>query len=98
MPRLEIFNIDICITGSDHYNEGDFIVRQELIKKYSLKAKPHKALYSQVVLGRDGDVMGNQEEMLRQWKEMISCGYLMKILMKKLLKLDRGLIDTFQNR
>jgi lysyl-tRNA synthetase class I len=58
LPRLEIFNIDICITGSDHYNEGDFIVRQELIKKYGSKAKPPRTLYSQVVLGRDGDTMG----------------------------------------
>jgi len=58
IPRLEIFNIDICITGSDHYGEGDFIVRQELIKAYGSKAKPPKTLYTQVMLGRNGDVMG----------------------------------------
>jgi len=58
LPRLEIFDIDICITGSDHYDEGDFIVRQELIKKYGSGAKFPKTLYTQIVLGRDGDTMG----------------------------------------
>lgn len=58
LPRLEIFDIDICITGLDHYNERDFTVRQELIKQYGSKAKFPRTLYTQVVLGRDGNVMG----------------------------------------
>lgn len=58
IPRLEIFDIDICITGSDHYVEGDFIVRQELIKAYKSSAKFPKTLYTQIVLGRDKNTMG----------------------------------------
>lgn len=58
IPRLEIFDIDICITGADHYNEGDYIVRQKLIEAYRSKAKFPKTLYTQIVLGRDGKIMG----------------------------------------
>ena len=58
IPRLEIFNIEICITGYDHYNEGDFMIRQALIKAYNSGAKFPKTLYTQVLLGRDGNTMG----------------------------------------
>lgn len=58
LPRLEAFDIDICITGADHYNEGDYLVRESLIKNYGSKAKFPKTLYTQIVLGRDGDTMG----------------------------------------
>jgi Zn ribbon nucleic-acid-binding protein len=58
IPRLEIFNIDICITGLDHYNEGDFTVREKLIKAYNSTAKFPKTLYTQIVLSKDGEIMG----------------------------------------
>lgn len=57
LPRLEIYNINICITGVDHYDEGDFIIRKELIKAYGSKAKYPKTLYTQLILARDGNVM-----------------------------------------
>lgn len=58
IPRLEIFDIDICITGLDHYNEGDFDIRHELIKLFKSSTKFPKTLYAQTLLGSDNHVMG----------------------------------------
>jgi len=58
IPRLEIFNIDICITGLDHYNEGDFFIREQLIKEYKSKAKLPLTLYTQTVVDKNGEIMG----------------------------------------
>lgn len=58
IPRLEICNIDICITGFDHYNEGDYLIRQDLISLFDSKAKFPKTLYAPLLLGRNGDIMG----------------------------------------
>lgn len=61
LPRLEICNIDLCITGFDHYLEGDFSVRQELIKTFRCKAKFPKTLYTQLVVGADGQILEKQK-------------------------------------
>ncbi|MFA4827364.1 MAG: hypothetical protein WC596_03920 [Candidatus Shapirobacteria bacterium] len=61
IPRLEIYNIDLCITGADHYSEGDFIVRQKLIDFFNSKAKYPQTLYTPIVLGRNGLVMGKSK-------------------------------------
>lgn len=58
IPRLEICNIDICITGFDHYNEGDYLIRQDLISLFGSKAKFPKTLYAPLLLGKNGDIMG----------------------------------------
>ena len=61
LPRLKICNIDVCITGSDHFNEGDYLVRQELLKAFDMKVKPPKTLYTPVVLGYDDNTMGKSK-------------------------------------
>lgn len=58
IPRLEIFKIDLCITGSDHLNERDFGIRNELIRFFGAKIKPFETLYAPLVLGPDGNKMG----------------------------------------
>lgn len=61
LPRLEEFKIDICFTGADHYSEGDYFVRRELIKKFGRNIKYPKTLYAPVVLGNDGRIMGKSK-------------------------------------
>jgi len=61
IPRLEIYNIDLCITGADHYSEGDFIVRQKLIDYFGYKTKYPQTLYTPVVFGKNGLVMGKSK-------------------------------------
>ncbi len=58
ISRLEICNIDLCITGFDHYNEGDYLIRQDLIKLLGSKAKFPKTLYAPLLMGQNGDIMG----------------------------------------
>jgi len=78
IPRLEVYDIDICITGLDHYNEGDYTSRQELIKAYKSKAKMPKTLYTPIVLGKNGRVMGKS----RGNTEVIDTKYLQKLVKK----------------
>ena len=61
LPRIYDYKIDLCITGADHYNEGDFIVRQELFKKYKLDIKIPKTLYTPILYGRNHLVMGKSK-------------------------------------
>lgn len=58
LPRIKKYDIDLCITGADHYNEGDFYIRQDLIKTYNLKMKNPLSLYTPTVLGYDDKPMG----------------------------------------
>jgi lysyl-tRNA synthetase class I len=58
IPRLEKYDIDICITGMDHYKVGDYKIRQELIKAYKSDAKFPKTLYAPTILGKNGKPMG----------------------------------------
>ena len=58
IPRLEICDIDLCITGFDHYNEGDYLIRQDLIDLFGSKAKFPKTLYAPLLMGKNGEIMG----------------------------------------
>jgi hypothetical protein len=58
LPRIEAFNIDLCITGADHYEEGDFIVREKLFKAYGINRCSPMTLYTQLIFGTDEVVMG----------------------------------------
>lgn len=60
VPRIDICKIDLCITGSDHYNEGDYLIRQELIKKFSPNTKLPLTLYTPVVTS-NGKPMGKSK-------------------------------------
>lgn len=62
LPRIAHYNIDLCITGLDHYNEGDFISRKELFKVYGIDLKYPKILYTPTVLGADGNQMGKSKK------------------------------------
>jgi lysyl-tRNA synthetase class I len=61
LPRLDIFNIDLCITGPDHYNEGDFLIRKKLIEDFGNRINLHKPLYTPMILGVDGKQMGKSK-------------------------------------
>lgn len=58
LPRLQIFNIDLCITGYEHYNEGDYYIRQDLIKRFQPSIKLPQTLYAPLILGENNDTMG----------------------------------------
>lgn len=62
LPRVAHYKIDLCITGLDHYNEGDFVSRQELFKSYDININYPKTLYTPTVLGRDGNQMGKSKK------------------------------------
>lgn len=61
LPRIAVYKIDLCITGSDHFEEGDFAVRQNLFTRYGLKTKSPVTLYASSIYGSDGNVMGKSK-------------------------------------
>ena len=61
LPRIKEFNIDLCITGMDHYNEGDFSTRMKLFEAYKIKIKLPKTLYTPTLYGRNGKAMGKSK-------------------------------------
>lgn len=58
LPRIKTFEIDLCISGLDHYLEKDFDSRNALYKAYNIKMKPTYILYTNKLLGRNGLQMG----------------------------------------
>jgi len=69
VPRLEIFHIDVCITGNDHLVESDFTVREKLIKLFGALVNPFKTLYGPLVVG------ANNSKMSKSKKNDVSVGY-----------------------
>lgn len=61
LPRIEIFKIDLCITGLEHYNEGDYAIREALIKRFSPTISNPLTLYSPLILGKDNQPMGKSK-------------------------------------
>lgn len=61
LPRLEIYDIDLCITGFEHYEEGDYFIRKALIKRFAPKVKNPITLYSPSVIGSDNKIMGKSK-------------------------------------
>lgn len=57
LPRIERFNIDLCITGLDHYLEGDFSVRKALMKAFRCRVKFPKILYTQLLADNEGKIL-----------------------------------------
>lgn len=57
IARLNVFNIDLTISGGDHYSEGDFNIRREFIKKFSPGTKEPKMLFTPIVIALDGQKM-----------------------------------------
>jgi len=58
LPRISTYKIDLCITGSDHFEEGDFTVRQKLFEAYGFKSIQPLTLYAPSIFGSDGSIMG----------------------------------------
>lgn len=61
LPRIKVYNIDICITGVDHYNEGDFLSRKKLFEAYKIDIKMPMMLYAPTLYGRNGLPMGKSK-------------------------------------
>lgn len=61
LPRIKEFNIDLCITGMDHYHEGDFLTRMKLFEAYEIDTKLPKTLYTPTLYGRNGKIMGKSK-------------------------------------
>lgn len=61
LPRIAIFKIDLCITGSDHFYEGDFVVREKLFNAYGINMPLPKTLYAPSIFGSNEMVMGKSK-------------------------------------
>jgi len=57
IPRIEAYDIDLCITGVDHYKEGDYLVRHELLGLFESSARLPKTLYAPSLHAKDGERM-----------------------------------------
>lgn len=62
LARMEIFKIDVTLSGGDHFSEGDFKIREAFIKKYSPKTKEPKMLFTPTVIALDGDKMSKSRD------------------------------------
>ena len=57
LARMEIFNIDITLSGGDHFSEGDLRIREVFIERYSPKTKIPKMLFTPTVIALNGEKM-----------------------------------------
>ncbi len=57
LARMEVFGIDITLSGGDHYSEGDFNIRKAYIEKYSPSTKEPRMLFTPTVIALDGQKM-----------------------------------------
>ncbi len=55
--RLRIFDVDITISGADHYSEGDFLIRKDFLDLFCPGHKIPKMLFSPLILAPDGKKM-----------------------------------------
>ena len=55
--RIKIFGIDVAMSGADHYNEDDFIVRKKFLKKYFKNLKEPVMLFCPMLIALDGQKM-----------------------------------------
>lgn len=55
--RLKIFDVDITISGADHYSEGDFLIRKAFLNLFFPEHKIPKMLFSPLILAPDGRKM-----------------------------------------
>ena len=57
IARLEIFGVDVTLSGGDHFSEGDFMVRKEFLKTYSPDTKEPKMIFTPIVVAENGEKM-----------------------------------------
>ena len=62
VARLKIFNIDITLSGGDHFSEGDYMIRKEMIKYFDPSIKIPKMIFTPVLLSPiDGERMSKSK-------------------------------------
>lgn len=81
VPRLQYYQIDLCISGSDHYIEGDNLIRPALIKAFGLDkiTKNFKTLYTPYIKASNGEKMSKSKNNV----EYIRLNNLMELLQTK---------------
>lgn len=62
IARLCIFNIDITFSGGDHYNEGDFLIRKEFIKRFNSGLSVPKMFFAPTLMAKDGEKMSKSRK------------------------------------
>lgn len=60
--RMSIFNIDITFSGNDHFDEGDYAVRKEFMKRFSPEIKIPKMFFAPLVLTENGKRMSKTQK------------------------------------
>ncbi|MCX6722320.1 MAG: hypothetical protein NTY04_04010 [Candidatus Staskawiczbacteria bacterium] len=55
--RMRIFDMDIAMSGADHYNEGDYNIRAHLFKKYFKNHPRLIMMFCPILMARDGQKM-----------------------------------------
>ena len=58
LPRIKYYDIDLCISGLDHYREKDFDSRFALFDAYNISMKPTYILYTPALHGANKLQMG----------------------------------------
>lgn len=62
VARLKIFDIDITLSGGDHFSEGDYMIRKELIKYFDPSISVPKMLFTPTLLSPiDGERMSKSK-------------------------------------
>lgn len=56
-PRVNIFNVDICIRGGDHFAWNNFAVNELLIKEYMPYTSVPRTLVTPILIAPDGKKM-----------------------------------------
>jgi lysyl-tRNA synthetase class I len=54
IARIKIFKVDITLSGGDHFNEGDFKIREIFIRKYAPGMREPKMMFTPTVIALDG--------------------------------------------
>lgn len=57
LARMEIFGVDITISGGDHFSEGDFLIRRAFIERFSPQTKEPKMLFTPTLIVSNGEKM-----------------------------------------
>ncbi|MFA6253710.1 MAG: hypothetical protein WC640_00395 [Candidatus Paceibacterota bacterium] len=68
LARMEIFKPDLTISGGDHYNEGDYEVRQAMAEAFVPGKQMPDMLFTPVLLAPDGKRMSKSQGNARYGK------------------------------
>jgi lysyl-tRNA synthetase class I len=65
LARLGIFDIDITLSGGDHFTEGDFNIRRAFISNFAPSIQEPKMLFTPTILAEDGQKMSKSRHNVR---------------------------------